>query len=498
MKQNIDDNSGVLIIYTGGTIGSVPKDDYDPLSPLIPGEKEDIFKFLPPRYSTKDKKLVVGNDSISIEMVSLQKPIDSSNVSSETWFEIAGIIKEKYDAYEGFVILHGTDTMAYTASALSFMIDNLNKPVIITGSQLPIGSTRTDAVQNLVTSVEIAASRSLGRKVVPEVCVFFRNHLIRGCRASKLDANGFQAFTSPNMADLAHADEHIVFNEPSIRQESKQHVRFSTKFESRILTITVTPGLDPELLREIVVSEKVRGIVIRTYGTGNAPSTDGFLKAVADAVNGGKIIVNVTQCWHGKVELGLYDVSAGLLSRGVVSCMDMKDEAAYTKLGFLLAEESDISKVADKMQINLRGEQRQSVFHVHFRAGSVDDKPVTVTQSKDMVASDRYYAADIESALLRVMSVRLPNQKKGIMKAKIFIDQEEGDNKYSEKSDNYLGTIQRNWSEEEGEQNIFLNITEQAKRFIDNKHPIAISIVNETGTSLEWGTLEIAIYSKPS
>src|SRR5215216_3221741 len=212
--ENQNEANGVLVIYTGGTIGSVPKNDKEELSPLVPFRLEDVglknnplFRYVP-RFDSEDQKIHLGK-KIRVKLVSLREPIDSSNISLEVWSEITKILKDEYDNFEGFVILMGTDTMTYTASVLAFMLDHLNKPIIITGSQRPIGETRSDAVQNLVTAVEIAAAKSLGKVVVPEVCLFFRNKLFRGCRTVKLSASNYEAFQSPNLLELGTADEHI-------------------------------------------------------------------------------------------------------------------------------------------------------------------------------------------------------------------------------------------------------------------------------------------------
>jgi len=305
---------GVCIIYTGGTIGSAPKDDDDPLSPLVPRKLDEIIDQLP-FYDKREHRIFIGGQWIRLGTHSWENPIDSSNIQLKDWQDMARVIQRYYDEYEGFVILHGTDTLAYTASALAFMLENLSKPVIVTGAQLPIGRTRSDAVQNIVTSVEIAAARSLGARAIPEVTVFFRDELYRGCRTTKLSASSFSAFYSPNCPPLAKAGEYIVPVSESRRAGAAGPLRIAENLESNIASIDIFPGMNPVLLKNLLATDHLRGVALQTFGVGNAPTTKEFLATIKAALDAGKIIVNITQCREGEVELGLYDVSAGLLSR---------------------------------------------------------------------------------------------------------------------------------------------------------------------------------------
>ena len=501
--NNQSDVNGVLVVYTGGTIGSVPKNEKEELSPLIPLNSQDVgvrdnplFKYVP-RFDSDDQKILLGR-KVRVKLTSLQKPIDSSNVSPEIWSEITRIIKDEYDNFEGFVILMGTDTMTYTASVLSFMIDNLNKPIVITGSQRPVGETRSDAVQNLVTAIEIAAAKSLGKTVVPEVSLFFRNKLFRGCRTVKFSASNYEAFQSPNFPPLGTADEHIVMNDHLLRPPSSQSLQISSEYSPKVMYLKIAPGMDLDLIDTIVTSQKLEGIILLTYGTGNAPTHPGFLDVIEKSIKAGKIIVNITQCFSGEVELGLYDVSAGLLSRGVISGLDMTAEAAYTKLCYLLATRKDKSEIVDLMQINLRGEQRQSIFNLHFGSGEMgeDEESLIIHPTKEMVDNKQYNPELIDKAFLRIMGITEPDGSRNqSARGRLFINLEGANSKTPTNSDNYLGSFDKRWSAEDGPENIFLPITRQARKNIGTKHPVFITLLNENGRKLRWEKMEIGIFA---
>jgi L-asparaginase len=487
---------GVLLIYTGGTIGSVPEDRRDPLSPLVPAPLESVMELVP-NYDPRDKKIPLAGKSIRLGTYSWEEPLDSSNIGPKDWENMAAVVRQNYNDYEGFVILHGTDTLAYTASALSFIITNIDRPIVVTGSQRPIGELRSDAVQNLVTSIEIAAARTLGATVIPEVSVFFRDHLYRGCRTTKLDASAFGAFDSPNFPALAAAGEHIVVNEQVISEPSRHALLVLEGLEDRIACMDIFPGMSPELLRRMLSAEGLRGIVLQTFGTGNAPSTPEFLAAIEDAVTSGRLIVDITQCRAGEVELGLYEVSAGLLSRGVITGMDVTPEAALTKLAVVLGSESDIDVAADRMQLNLRGEQRQSVFNLHFGAGEVqEDTATTVQPIRPMVdGTERYKPEALEKAILRIMGLSVPGEKRGRLEFKTYIDLPNATEHTGADEPQFLGESEKQWREENGDQIVFFDVTEQMRRFVDNRHENTITIVNVSGAPIAWKRLDVAFYA---
>lgn len=293
----------------------------------------------------------------SLETVTFDPVIDSSDVTPDTWMRIARTIEENYDRFDGFVVLHGTDTMAYSASALSFMLQGLEKPVIFTGAQLPIGVLRTDGKENLITAIEIAAARDEGVALVPEVCIYFENKLLRGNRTIKYSAEHFNAFVSPNLPPLAEAGLQIRYNRNIIRYPTvRRPLAVSGKFDTGIAVIRLFPGIRKETVNAVLGTAGLRGVILETYGTGNAPTNVWFLNELKSFISGGGIVLNVTQCEAGSVEMGLYETSAGLISAGVISGRDITTEAAVTKMMILLGTGLPAGKVASLLSRPLCGE----------------------------------------------------------------------------------------------------------------------------------------------
>lgn len=285
--------------------------------------------------------------------------IDSSDVEPSLWIALAGLIEEKYDDYDGFVILHGTDTMAYSASALSFMIENLSKPVIFTGSQLPIGMPRTDGKENLISAVEIAAAKDAGgHALVPEVCICFDNILMRGNRTCKMNSDNFRAFRSENLPPLAEAGISIRYNSGIIRRPASwdETPIFRKTLDTRVAILKMHPGITPQIVRDIMCSPDTRAVIIETYGAGNAPSKEWFLEIIQDAAGMGKIILNVTQCIAGSVNMDIYATGKCLKETGVVSGYDSTTESALAKLFYLLGNFHDNEEVKRLLEEDLRGE----------------------------------------------------------------------------------------------------------------------------------------------
>ena len=338
------ESTSILIIYTGGTIGMVN----DPVTgSLVPIDFRHISDQVPE----------LRRFGFTLESVTFDPVIDSSDVSPDTWVRIAETIAAGYDQFDGFVVLHGTDTMAYSASALSFMLSGLEKPVIFTGAQLPIGVLRTDGKENLITAIEIAAARENGLPVVPEVCIYFENRLLRGNRTIKYSAEHFNAFASPNLPPLAEAGLQIRYNRNIIRYPTvRRPLDITGKFDTRVAILSLFPGIMRETVHSILNTAGLRGLILETYGTGNAPTLDWFLDELRAFMKNGGIVLNVTQCLAGSVEMGLYETSAGLRNAGVISGRDITTEAALTKMMILFGSGLPAEKISALLAKPLCGE----------------------------------------------------------------------------------------------------------------------------------------------
>ncbi len=294
---------------------------------------------------------------LRVDTIPFDPLIDSSDVHPPVWSRLAGIIHDNYDTYDGFVILHGTDTMAYTASALSFMLENLSKPVILTGAQLPIGMLRSDAKENLLTSIEIAAAQENGRAIVPEVCIFFEDTLFRGNRTTKKNAELFNAFDSCNYSPLGKSGVHLKYFKSAIHYpDYSKPLRLHTKIDQNVVVLKLFPGITEQTVQTILHIPGLRAVVLETFGSGNAPRRIWLHNALKDATRRGIIIVNKTQCNTGSVEMGRYQTSLNLLDAGVISGYDITTEAIVAKLMSLLGELEDVDSVKAMLRQSLCGE----------------------------------------------------------------------------------------------------------------------------------------------
>ncbi|MFC2137700.1 asparaginase [Bacteroidota bacterium] len=340
----MQEEKSILIIYTGGTIGMMVNPDNGALSPL---DFNQITNHLPE----------LKRFNCDIDAISFDPPLDSSDIGPDIWINLVNIIQERYEDYHGFVILHGTDTMAYTASALSFMIENLKKPVVLTGSQIPLGVLRTDGKENIITSLEIASKNKGDHPVVPEVCIYFENKLFRGNRTHKHNAEYFNAFRSDNLSPLAEAGININYNYSLIlKPDYTKSTIFHKYLDPSVTILKIFPGIQKSVIESIINAKGLKAIVLETFGEGNTFAQTWFIELLKNAIQNNIIILNISQCAAGKVDQGKYQNSKSLLDLGVINGHDLTTEAAITKFMFLFGNKYDREKVKELIGKPLRGE----------------------------------------------------------------------------------------------------------------------------------------------
>ncbi|MCK0155613.1 asparaginase [Cellulophaga sp. F20128] len=337
----------ILLIYTGGTIGMIK--DYES-GALKAFNFNNLMKRIPELTQL----------ACTIDSISFDKPIDSSNMNPSHWVAITNIIEEHYTHYDGFVVLHGSDTMSYTAAALSYMLENLGKPVVLTGSQLPIGDLRTDAKENLITSIQIAALREENTAVIQEVCLYFEYKLYRGNRTTKVNAEHFEAFASLNYPELAESGVHLKINKEYLKKVKKEKQFKAHKLlDDNVVILKLFPGLNQNVLNSVLNIPNLKGLVLETYGAGNAPTDEWLLNSLKKAIDSGLYIVNVTQCSGGSVLLGQYETSEELQHLQIINGKDITTEAAVTKLMYLLGTGVSPKLFKTLFETPLRGEMQE-------------------------------------------------------------------------------------------------------------------------------------------
>jgi L-asparaginase len=485
----------VLVIYTGGTIGSRPKEIDDRDSPQIVVKWDDL------KTSTPELERL----GFEIDAHSFSRPLDSCNVGLKEWAQIATVIEENYDNYNGFVILHGTDTMVYTASALSFMLRNLGKPVIITGAQRSaMVDVRNDATQNFVTSLMLANPRRTKIPVIPEVCVYFGGKLLRGNRAVKMDTSGYIAYDSPNLEPLGIIGDRIEINEKLVQPIPDPHKPFhiDTRLNPEVTTIFVYPGIQTAAqVRRQLENPSLRAALVLSYGTGNIPTEPEFLKIFSDARQRPTpvILANVTQCIKGPVELGLYETSAQLLEAGFVAASDITVAAAQCKLMMLLGD-PDLTpeEVEVSFQQNIAGEQSTSLYITSYP--TVNDTSIKAQIADELPMRFRipgrplegtWDSRRIEKALLRFRRCTVQGSDDFLF-ISIFVNLAEND-RFDENHPNFAGRFRRYVSE--GEHLVIFDVTKAVAAFAGPGQRISFTVLLETiNSEFRWHSVDLAIY----
>lgn len=492
----------VLILYTGGTIGMTPSDPANPASPLRPMQKEDLQKVIPG----------LGRDYgifWDIQGLEGQEPLDSSDVNASHWIMMAKHIEKQYDKWDGFVILHGTDTMAYTTSGLSFIMRNLAKPVVVTGSQLPIFVERTDARLNLANAIHIAGYKATGLPHVSEVVLCFGAVLLRGNRARKMSSTSLNGFDSPNFPPLGRLGEHIEINTSLLlppADNTKAPFTVEVDLNTNVMDIALFPGFKPGRLKALLMGkapdgddeEPLRGIVMRTFGAGNAPSDPDLLRVLSEAINNEdqeqrKDVLNVTQCASGMVEMGLYEASSSLLEIGVLSGLDMTPEAALTKMFWITGYEQDPEEIKLQLQINQRGEQSENLFDVRYGSQGTQDKPVEIVKAGAQPPGI-FQTEHLKRAVLRISGLGFTDiAEREKYEIRIFVNLPNA-GKSTPVDDPHLAAVfTENY---DAKKTLIKDITPTIQRFVEDGRRINITVVPITGGKIWFRGMFLSLFAK--
>ena len=464
----------VMIINTGGTIGMVHSDESDPTSPLRPAN--DWHEI------TKEHPIL---NKYSTDYYQFNPLIDSSDMSPDIWKDIAKFIFKNYDKYRGFVILHGTDTMAFTASALSFMLKNLDKPVVLTGSQVPLQFSRSDALQNLITAIHIAGNELYGVKLVPEVCIFFRDTLLRGNRSRKIDATNYFGFSSPNYPAIAEVGADIRVIKDRILSPAKEKFYIEPFINSEVVVLELFPGLKPSYLKSIFENNNIRGVILKTFGNGNAPTNKEFLEVLEYISSKGIIIVDITQCSKGFVKMGLYEASAKLTDVGVISGVDLTPEAAVTKLMYLLGKNLPTDEIKKLMQIDMCGEQTINQYDFICRDFNND---FAYEYETEVIVPNSLKREDLIEAVIRIKNIIRENKNEEV-NISIKIEGESSEISEQLKINNYINRILPS-----NKKNFHAIFNHTIKSLIDKNSKLKIKIKSNIKISIE--SIKFSIFSE--
>ncbi|MFO7675586.1 MAG: asparaginase [bacterium] len=493
---------GVLLIYTGGTIGSMPSDPEDPDSPRVAVPWPEFRR----RTPALNRRLADGAPNPAWIGFNVDaywtEPRDSCNVGPQQWVELARVIEAGHDRYEGFVILHGTDTMAYTASALSFMLENLAKPVILTGAQRShLFNARNDATQNMISALMLANPGYARLPVIPEVAIFFNRTLLRGNRARKVNATGYDAYQSPNYPPLAIAGERITVDPLLLRRRpAERRLRVRATLEPNVVPASFFPGIqDGRMLGSILDDPNLRGVVLLTYGAGNIPTSPAVLDAIRRATGRGVVALAVTQCGGGRVDLGMYETSVKLIDAGVVSGVDVTPEAALTKLMVLLGDPdlgpADAARLA---QQDLAGEQSLSVHVTRF--DQADRTELTVAGNRARFAARRIEGLDAEAddadeVVLRLRSAEVIAPAGRRLIIRLFTDLDR-DAPADPAGGHCIGEFARASTDPaESGRTMFFVITGAARRLAGHRVSLTITIdTDDPSARLTWQSAEVAVF----